>query len=305
MIQTIERKQEFGNENRYSIGRLMSPRDESIDLNEAEWNAALEVTRQAWQRDPARNKTLTEPDVPSGPAIRMVRGFGAPGVPASLIRGFSPCTCLIRKERRCEFPAGHSSDHCVWGQFSRKQLRARRLSTRSTTFSGSRNMAQQTEHDELLSAWRALGGNAGGTEGWSTIPLALTGPRRLRAGRHFPGNEEALLVGFTSVHVPAGRPVAPRPRLSGVADRFGGRGRWHALAGVVTPHGGSLDMFTMMALDVIATLNAGSATAEDRLFQLFLARIRAWQDFMRRGTDTTLGPEAEIGLLENWYSCAA
>lgn len=61
--------------------------------------------------------------------------------------------------------------------------------------------------------------------------------------------------------------------------------------------GGSLDMFTMMALDVIATLNAGSATAEDRLFQLFLARIRAWQDFMRRGTDTTLGPEAEIGLF--------
>ena len=49
--------------------------------------------------------------------------------------------------------------------------------------------------------------------------------------------------------------------------------------------GGSLDMFTMMALDVIATLNAGT-TAEDRLFQLFLARIRAWQDFMKRGTDT-------------------
>jgi hypothetical protein len=44
-------------------------------------------------------------------------------------------------------------------------------------------------------------------------PLALTGPRRLRAGRHFPGNEEALLVGFTSVHVP---PAAQLPQ--GVAD---------------------------------------------------------------------------------------
>ena len=158
-------------------------------------------------------------------------------------------------------------------------------------------MARQTEHDELLSAWRALGGSAGGTEGWSTIPLALTGPRRLRAGRHFPGNEEALLVGFTSVHVP---PAAQLPQGQGFLvsqidlGAEGGGVLWLALS---RRTGGSLDMFTMMALDVIATLNAGSTTAEDRLFQLFLARIRAWQDFMRRGTDTTLGPEAEIGLF--------
>ena len=158
-------------------------------------------------------------------------------------------------------------------------------------------MARPTEHDELLSAWRALGGSVRSTEGWSTIPLALTAPRRLRAGRHFPGNEEALLVGFTSVHVP---PAAQLPQGQGFLvsqidlGSEGGGMLWLALS---RRTGGSLDMFTMMALDVIATLNAGSATAEDRLFQLFLARIRAWQDFMRRGTDTTLGPEAEIGLF--------
>jgi len=158
-------------------------------------------------------------------------------------------------------------------------------------------MAQPTEHDELLSAWRALGGSAGGAEGWSTIPLALTGPRRLRAGRHFPGNEEALLVGFTSVNVP---PAAQLPQGQGFLvskvdlGAEGSGGIWLALS---RRSGGSLDMFTMMALDIIATLNAGIATAEERLFQLFLARIRAWQDFMRRGTDTTLGPEAEIGLF--------
>jgi Putative PD-(D/E)XK family member, (DUF4420) len=156
-------------------------------------------------------------------------------------------------------------------------------------------MGRPTELDELLSAWRALGGSAGGAEGWSTIPLALTGPRRLRAGRHFPGNEEALLVGFTSVHVP---PAAQLPQGRGFLvlqidlGSEGGDMLWLALS---RRTGGSLDMFTMMALDVIVTLNAGSATAEDRLFQLFLARIRAWQDFMRRGTDATLGPEAEIG----------
>ncbi len=158
-------------------------------------------------------------------------------------------------------------------------------------------MARLTEHDELLSAWRALGGNAGGAEGWSTIPLALTGPRRLYAGRHFPGNEEALLVGFTSVHVP---PTTQLPQGQGFLvskvdlGAEGSGGLWLALS---RRTGGSLDMFTMMVLDIIATLNAGSATAEERLFQLFLARIRAWQEFMRRGMDTTLSPEAEIGLF--------
>jgi len=158
-------------------------------------------------------------------------------------------------------------------------------------------MALPTERDELLSAWRALGGNVRGTEGWSTIPLALTGPRRLRAGRHFPGNEEALLVGFTSVRVP---PAAQLPQGQGFLvsqidlGSEGGGMLWLALSRRI---GGSLDRFTMMALDVIATVNGGNTTAEDRLFQLFLARIRAWQDFMRRGTDTTLGAEAEIGLF--------
>jgi hypothetical protein len=55
-------------------------------------------------------------------------------------------------------------------------------------------------------------------------------------------------------------------------------------------------MFTLMALDVVSTLDSGSA-GEEKRFQLFLARIRAWQNFMRRGPDTTLGPEAEIGLF--------
>jgi hypothetical protein len=158
-------------------------------------------------------------------------------------------------------------------------------------------MAQLTEHDELRFAWRALASNTAGAEGWSTIPLALTGPRKLRAGRYFPSNEEALLVGFTAVQVP---PAAQLPQGHGFLvskvdlGTEGSGGLWLALSRRTQ---GSLDMFTMMALDIIATLNAGSATAEERLFQLFLARIRAWQDFMRRGTDATLGPEEEIGLF--------
>jgi hypothetical protein len=67
---------------RYSIGRLLSPRDETIDLDSAAWEAALAATRDAWRADPARLRNTEEPQVPNGPAIRKVRGFGADGVMA-------------------------------------------------------------------------------------------------------------------------------------------------------------------------------------------------------------------------------
>jgi hypothetical protein len=61
---------------RYSIGRLLSPRDESIDLDERSWIAALDLSRKSFKRDPARGR-VTPPDSPNGPAIRFVRGFGS------------------------------------------------------------------------------------------------------------------------------------------------------------------------------------------------------------------------------------
>jgi hypothetical protein len=59
---------------------------------------------------------------------------------------------------------------------------------------------------------------------------------------------------------------------------------------------GSIELFAMMAGDVVAMLEACSTSGEEDLFQRFLGRIRAWQDFMERGTDGLLGPEAEVGL---------
>ena len=64
---------------RYSIGRLLSPRDEGIDLDEAEWDAALSLTRESWRADPARLRLGKEPDAPNGPSVRKVRGFGPDG----------------------------------------------------------------------------------------------------------------------------------------------------------------------------------------------------------------------------------
>jgi hypothetical protein len=135
------------------------------------------------------------------------------------------------------------------------------------------------------------------TEGWRTIPIVPVGPCRLLAGRHFPGNEEALLVGFIKIRIP---PPAQLPHGRGflvyeadlgvlAADRV-----WIALC---RQNAGNLDLFSMMAHDVVATLEALKAADEERLFNVLLGRIWAWQDFMQRGGDGVLSPDAEVGLF--------
>lgn len=76
---------------RYVIRRLLSPRDEGIDLDADAWAAALEQTRRAWASDPARGgkKSADEIADPNGPAIRYIRGHGhvETGVPQRPDRG--------------------------------------------------------------------------------------------------------------------------------------------------------------------------------------------------------------------------
>ena len=74
-------------QDRYSIGRLLDPKDEAIDLGLPEWRAAMEITRTARKPDAGRLQDYREPDMPSGPSIRKIRGFGAEGVIAHPERG--------------------------------------------------------------------------------------------------------------------------------------------------------------------------------------------------------------------------
>lgn len=77
---------------RYSIGRLLSPRDEAIDLDNAAWGAALKRTKNMFNPDAGRQENgspPSEPQVPNGPSIRFIRGKGSEvdGVPPSPQRG--------------------------------------------------------------------------------------------------------------------------------------------------------------------------------------------------------------------------
>lgn len=157
-------------------------------------------------------------------------------------------------------------------------------------------MAPRTDAEGLRQAWRALSCNGGG-EGWRTIPIQLDAPCRLLAGRHCPGDEEAIIVGFSGVRLPPDAHL-PQGHGFGVAKPSGealaGSHAWLALSRKVV---GGIDLFAMMAGDVVRLLEGCADVGEERLFQLFLSRIRAWQDFMERGRDGVLGQEAETGLF--------
>lgn len=71
-LATRQADKEFATSEDYRIGRLLSPRDEAIDLDEAKWTRALSITKAAWQKDPGRR--AAEPGEPNGPAVRFVRG---------------------------------------------------------------------------------------------------------------------------------------------------------------------------------------------------------------------------------------
>lgn len=158
-------------------------------------------------------------------------------------------------------------------------------------------MALQNKKEELLVVWRALGGQVN-EDGWSTIAVSTDTPCRVLAGRHFPGNEEALLFGFRAVRVPPADQLpqghgflvskaAPREQLD----------RSYVWITLCRQYAGSLDLFVTMADDVILTLNELRHLNDDGLFHVFLARIRAWQSFMHHGKDGVLTSKREVGLF--------
>lgn len=147
--------------------------------------------------------------------------------------------------------------------------------------------------DEFALAWDALSGSSG-VGGWRSIAVAAAGPCILMAARRFPGNEEALLAGFSSARVPAAEKL---PEGLGFevsrADPHGDGKTWLALT---RKESGSVELFAEMVCDIAGALDVASAEGEERILRALLSRVRSWQEFMRRGAQA-LSPEAELGLV--------
>ena len=150
--------------------------------------------------------------------------------------------------------------------------------------------------DSLRAAWRALAG-AGQGEGWQTIPVTVRAPCSLSAARRMPGGEEAVLVGFRGVR---SLPDSGLPQGQGFevlrldSDPTGAE---HLVVALARRPGGSPELFAMMAEDLVGLLDGWAAAQEETVLRRFLARIRAWQDFMNRHRESVLSAENEQGLF--------
>jgi hypothetical protein len=156
-------------------------------------------------------------------------------------------------------------------------------------------MARPNDPERLHAAWRALAGETRKI-GWRAIPLDVPARYAVLVGRRFPGGDEAVLVGFQrstyrdDVPLPSSRGFAVERPEDGALDPMQD---WFALS----RRSGSVAMFAAMAADVIGLLETSGEPDDERLLQLFLGRIRAWQEFMEKERDGVLGPEAEMGLF--------
>lgn len=154
-------------------------------------------------------------------------------------------------------------------------------------------MARPSE--EFLLAWSSLSGDDP-APGWQAISLPAAGPIKVQAGRRSPDNAEAILLGFPSVRL---APAEKLPEGQGFSVERADSDGTGQLRLALTHRGvGSVELFAAMACDVVGALDeaASAGVAESKLLRIFLGRVGAWQEFMRKGSQA-LSPEAEIGLV--------
>jgi Putative PD-(D/E)XK family member, (DUF4420) len=152
---------------------------------------------------------------------------------------------------------------------------------------------------EIRLAWDSLSGDSS-SDGWRTIPIASLGTCSIVAGRKFPSNTYAMLIGFSEVKLSSINPLPEGQGFTVERVTLPDESRtWIALS---RNDCGSEELFLSMVQDVIDLLATQLDFNEPYLLNLFLGRVRAWQEFMRVGAGC-LSPEAEIGLdvaLDSW-----
>lgn len=144
-------------------------------------------------------------------------------------------------------------------------------------------------------AWGSLSGSTQ-EAGWRTIAVDPSGAISIHAGRRFPGNEEAVLAAFPGVSLPSAEKLPDGQGFSVErADPHNDGRAWLALTR--RPHG-SVELFSAMVCDVVGATDVAILEGADVacLLRVFLGRVKAWQEFMRKGAQA-LHTAAEIGLF--------
>ena len=144
-------------------------------------------------------------------------------------------------------------------------------------------------------AWSSLDA-ATDEAGWRTIAIEAAGPIAIHAGRRFPQNQESMLVRFPTLKVGSAEKLPDGQGF--VVERVDPRGDGHNWLALTRRTDGSTELFSAMVCDVAGALDlaAKEGADEQRTMRSFLGRVRAWQEFMRKGS-LVLNAEAEIGLI--------
>lgn len=147
--------------------------------------------------------------------------------------------------------------------------------------------------DEIQLVWNSIQ-TAQGTSGWNTVAVLPDHPGRFRAGRNFPDQCEALLAGFRKSVISRNEKLPEGLGFHVTRVDFEQDGLvWLALTR--SPNG-NLELFSAMVSDVLHAILATSTGDHSRELRAFLGRIRAWQEFMRKGA-VPLSAANEVGLV--------
>jgi hypothetical protein len=148
--------------------------------------------------------------------------------------------------------------------------------------------------DEIKAAWSALA-EVNQSSGWQAVFVTASGGCKIMAGRHYPENEEALIVGFKLDRLPDSKqlPKGKGFHVESILDTsLDSNYKW---IGLIRTASGSIDIFLGMIRDIIKILVERAGLPQSNVFSLFIGRIRAWQEFMCR-SQKELSAEAEVGL---------
>ena len=152
-------------------------------------------------------------------------------------------------------------------------------------------------------AWISLDGPSD-EAGWRTIAIDAAGPIVIHAGRRFPENQEAMLVRFPTLKIDPNEKLPDGQGFS--VEHVDPEGDGNAWLALTRKAPGGAELFSSMACDVAGSLDSAASEGADeqKTMRTFLGRVRAWQEFMRKGS-LALSAEAEIGLAGELKMLAA
>ena len=148
--------------------------------------------------------------------------------------------------------------------------------------------------DELALAWSSLPPDSDAKPGWCGVSISRPGALPMRGGRRYPGGLEALMVRFGAATLPLAQQLPEG--LGFIVERASHSSDSTVWLALTRSKSGGLDLFSDMAYDIAERLNSCPVDDEPNALRVLLSRVRAWQEFMRKGA-AALSAEKEIGLV--------